>query len=104
MSLCTGVQSAEISNAYLAKAASDVELSVKLHEAETSIVAAGNQACEISSLNDKKDVFTNGSLDRACAQNRFLQQLHTSKYNQLYSCTSHNISSYLKNEICIRAP
>ncbi len=104
MSLCSGVQSAEVSNAYLSKTSAGVELSVKLHEAETSIVAANNQSCEISSLNDKKDIFINGSLDKACAQNKFLQQIFTSKYNQLYSCSSHNISSYLKNEICIRAP
>lgn len=112
MSLCTNVQSAELSNAHYfgnssfveAGSKSTEELSVKLEQSGASIVAVNNQSYEISSLNDKKDIFISGSLDKACAQGKLIQQISTAKYNQTYNSTSHNISSYLKNEICTRAP
>ncbi len=76
----------------------------KLVNTDAVLVASNTQASELSALNDRRDNTFSGSLDRACAQNKLLQQILNANYNQLYNSTSHNISSYLKNEICARAP
>lgn len=107
-SLNSGVQSAELSNAdvYLSTAAVPAaeELYIKLQNSGAYIVAPNSLSCEITVLKDKKNIFMSGSLDRACPQNKSLQQIFNTKHNNLSNSNSHNISPYLKNEICARAP
>ena len=111
MSLCAGGQCAELYNlnpdGYISTGVvkpAEEDLYFKLKNSGISLVAPGSQSCEITSLKDKKDVFMSGSLDRACTQNKSLQQIFNTKHNNLSNSNSHNISPYLKNEICARAP
>ena len=82
----------------------DEELSVKPTSSETEFVATNSVNHELSATNDRRNNFTNGNIDKTSPQSRLLQQIFTSKYNKTFYSTSHKISSYLKNEICTRAP
>ncbi len=110
ITLCPNVQSAQsfAGQNVLAPAILESASHGFLHESaareDYSIVAVNNSGFEISAINDRKDIFANGSLDKGCAQNKFIQQVFSSKYNQTITSKSHNISSYLKNEICTRGP
>jgi len=79
-------------------------LSEKLKVSESYVVSANFIPLEISAGHEREENFVNCSLDRGCSQNKFLQEILNSKYNQKILAKSHNISSYLKNEICARAP
>lgn len=107
--LCPSVQSAEFCSANfyaptIVNLISGEVVYEKIAGEDFSIVAVNSGKFEISAINERKDTFVNGSLDRGCAQNKFLQQIFSSRYNQTFISKSHNISSYLKNEICTRAP
>lgn len=71
---------------------------------ETSIAAVNTRNLELSVLQDRKNPKSFGNIDKSRAHNKLIQQIFTSDYNKLYFRTSHKISSYLKNEICTRAP
>ena len=80
------------------------ELHQTLKSSESYVVSNTFLPLEISASSEREETFANGFLDKNCAQNKFLQQIFNAKYNQLFLAKSHNISSYLKNEICTRAP
>lgn len=80
------------------------ELFVNFDGRTNAISATNNQKNEISSLNSQKNNSFNGTLDKATAGSKLIQQIFTAKYNKSLYSTSHKISSYLKNEICTRAP
>lgn len=82
----------------------DQELYQTLKDSEFYVVSNTFIPLEISAGCEREEIFANGFLDKNCAQNKFLQQFINAKYNQLFLAESHNISSYLKNEICTRAP
>ncbi len=71
---------------------------------ETYIAAVNTRNLELSALQDRRSPQGFGNIDKSSAQNKLLQQIFTSNYNKLYFSTSHKLSSYLKNEICTRAP
>lgn len=96
-----GFQSGSITNTI---SIPDEEIGVQPDENETFFVSSNTQSAELYSQNERKDSFLGGALDKTSAQNKLLQQIFTSKYNKAYHSTSHKISSYLKNEICTRAP
>lgn len=80
------------------------ELFVNLDGKTNAIFAANNQKNEISSLSSQRNNSFNGTLDKIAAGSKLLQQIFNAKYNKTLYSTSHKISSYLKNEICTRAP
>ena len=80
------------------------ELHQTLKISEVYVVSNTFLPLEISTSSEREEIFVNGSLEKNCAQNKFLQQIFNAKYNHLFLAKSHNISSYLKNEICTRAP
>lgn len=80
------------------------ELHQTLKNSEVYVVSNTFLPLEISASSEREEIFVNGSLEKNCAQNKFLQQIFNARYNQLFLAKSHNISSYLKNEICTRAP
>ena len=84
--------------------AHQVELRQKFRDTKADIVTLNRQACAISVLNDKQGSFISASLDKLCKDNSSLHNLLISDYIVSYNSISHNISSYLKNDICIRAP
>ncbi len=71
---------------------------------ENSIVSANNQTHEISASSSRKDSFNGSFIQKASAQNKHLQQIFSSNYNNIINGISHKISPHLKNEICTRAP
>lgn len=80
------------------------ELSINFDHTTNAISAANNQKYEISATSSHKQNSYNGTLDKAGTQSKLLQQIFTANYNKTLYSTSHKISSYLKNEICTRAP
>ncbi len=82
----------------------DEELGIKPSDNETEFVAANAQTNELSAPNDRRNNFSGGNIDKTSAQNKLLQKIFSSNYNKTFYSTSHKISSYLKNEICTRAP
>lgn len=80
------------------------ELSMNNDTKEQAIASANSQRQEISNISNRKNNFSGGSLDKAAAQQKLLQQIFTANYNKTLYSNSHKISSYLKNEICTRAP
>lgn len=112
LSLFINIQSAEFFNGLNSKQHTavieaqtvDVPELHDLQQASAFVVAANIPNCEISSLSENKDIYINGLVDKFASQNRLLQQVFNSKYYLAYNSNSHNISSYLKNEICARAP
>ena len=81
-----------------------LDISQNVKSSEAYVVSANFLPLEISSGCERDEVFINGTLDKSSSQNKLLQQILNAKYNQQFIATSHNISSYLKNEICTRAP
>lgn len=79
-------------------------LAVQTKKNESSIAAPNFGNFELSAIQDRRNTQSSASFDKTGAQFRLLQQIFTDKYNKLYYSTSHKISSYLKNEICTRAP
>ncbi len=71
---------------------------------ETSIAAVNTGNLELSAIQDRRNNQSFGNIDKSNAQNKLIQQIFTAYYNKLFYSTSHKISSYLKNEICTRAP
>jgi|InofroStandDraft_1065614.scaffolds.fasta_scaffold04542_1 hypothetical protein len=80
------------------------ELVINSDKSEHAIAAGNNQRQEISNISSRKNNFNGGSLDKTSAQRKLIQQIFTAKYNKTLYSNSHKISSYLKNEICTRAP
>lgn len=79
------------------------ELTINFDIESNAISAANNQKFEISATNSQKNSH-NGTLDKTATQSKLLQQIFTANYNKTLYSSSHKISSYLKNEICTRAP
>lgn len=71
---------------------------------ENSIVSANSQTHEISASTSRKDNFSGSLVEKTSIQNKLLQQIYSSNYNNLIDSISHKISPHLKNEICTRAP
>ncbi len=82
----------------------DEELNITPNKTENAITSSNAQNKELISFNDRKNSFGNGLSGKASLQNKLLQYYFYNQYNQLYISSSHKISSYLKNEICTRAP
>ena len=79
------------------------ELIINFDNKSNAISAANNQKFEISATSSQKNSH-NGTLDKTATQSKLLQQIFTANYNKTLYSSSHKISSYLKNEICTRAP
>jgi len=71
---------------------------------ENSIAASNSNNHELVPFNERKDSFSNSTIFKSNNQNKLLQQFFYINYSQSYTGSSHKISSYLKNEICTRAP
>lgn len=82
----------------------DEVIKVLPDEFDNAISASNSKNHEILSLGDRKIYFGNGLVLKSSAQNKLLQQYFNKEYNKLFISSSHKISSYLKNEICTRAP
>lgn len=80
------------------------ELLVNLDNRNNAISASNNQKYEISATNSQKNNSYSGTLDKVAYGSKLLQQIFTTNYNKILYSSSHKISSYLKNEICTRAP
>ena len=80
------------------------ELVINSDKSEHAIASGTNQRQEISNVSSRKNNFSGGSIDKASAQQKLIQQIFTAKYNKTLYSNSHKISAYLKNEICTRAP
>ena len=80
------------------------ELVINSDKSEHAIASGTNQRQEISNVSSRKNNFSGGSIDKASDKKKLIQQIFTAKYNKTLYSNSHKISSYLKNEICTRAP
>jgi len=80
------------------------EIKFVTDNSENSIIASNSHNYEIISFNENKDSSGNCPIYKSNFQNKLTQQFLNLKYNQLFISNSHKISSYLKNEICTRAP
>ena len=70
---------------------------------DTAIASANNTGYELFALKSSSDN-GNFSLENGLADNRDYAQQFKVYLNKIMNSKSHNISSYLKNEICTRAP
>lgn len=70
---------------------------------ETSMATWNNTSMEVS-LSDKNDTYNYYSVGDVPLDNRIDTKLVVFNKKQNVFIKSHNISSYLKNEICTRAP
>ena len=82
----------------------DFELSIEQEHNENVIVASNNRNYELSACHERRNSHVSGCLDRVVNKNKLLQQIFNNQYNKCFCSASHKISSYLKNEICTRAP
>lgn len=80
------------------------ELVINSDKTEHAIASTNSHRHEISNLSNRKNNPGSGSLDKASAQRKYIQQIFINNYNKTLYSNSHKISSYLKNEICTRAP
>ncbi|MBQ8459282.1 hypothetical protein IJ541_04170 [bacterium] len=79
------------------------EIFVQNFQDNQAIVSSNSQNLVIYSSNDKKEIYIR-SLDKNAPKSRLLNHIFTKNYNKVFISNSHKISSYLKNEICARAP
>lgn len=70
---------------------------------ENSIVSSNTTNYELSASQDKENSYNFGS-EKNVHRNRLICQNFINKYFKITYSISHKISSYLKNEICTRAP
>ena len=82
----------------------DFELVVNPEHNENAVVAANNRGQEIYTCSDRRNSTIGGNFDRVLNKNKLIQSIFSDRYNRQLCSTSHKISSYLKNEICTRAP
>lgn len=82
----------------------DVELSIKPEHNENAIVASNSRNQEIYACSDRRNSLIGGNFDRIANKNKLIRTIFNDRYNKYFYNTSHKISSYLKNEICTRAP
>lgn len=80
------------------------ELCINLDDKTNAIFVTNNSKNEISSLNLQKNNSFNGNFNKAATGSKLRQQNFAKKYNEQFYNSSYKISSYLKNEICTRAP
>lgn len=78
-------------------------LTNRINENENSIVSSNITNYEISASQDKEGSYNFGT-EKNVLHNRLLCQNFINKYSKITNSISHKISSYLKNEICTRAP
>jgi hypothetical protein len=73
-------------------------------KSDTVIVCQNQTDCKITSSHDKKDNFSSNTFSGVLSNNELLQK-SCIKYKSINMCESlYNISPFLKNEICTRAP
>ncbi len=80
------------------------ELILNTDDGKHNIVCTNRQRQEISNSSNRKNNFNSSSTDKATVQRKLIQQIFNTNYNKILYSNSHKISSYLKNEICTRAP
>lgn len=78
-------------------------LTNRINENENSIVSSNTTNYELSASQDKEGSYNFGS-EKNVHRNRLICQNFINKYFKITYSISHKISSYLKNEICTRAP
>ncbi len=78
-------------------------LTNRINENENSIVSSNTTNYELSASQDKESSYNFGS-EKNVHRNRLICQNFINKYFKITYSISHKISSYLKNEICTRAP
>ncbi len=78
-------------------------LTNRINENENSIVSSNTTNYELSASQDKENSYNFGS-EKNVHRNRLICQNFINKYFKITYSISHKISSYLKNEICTRAP
>jgi len=105
MSFCANPSCAHLKNSLVSDniSAPAQVVFVTDNESENSVVSANSNVIEIFSSQDKKDQFL-GSVPKTSPQAKLLQQIFSKNYNNVFISNSHKISSFLKNEICTRAP